>query len=79
MKLYSKYAVFPDGSTQEIRTNLRINQIVDLNGTPLPLPLGSSKIIAYRVIKQTTRETRGEENVFYHLELVWEEELREFT
>ncbi len=53
-----------------------MNQLVDLNGNSLPLPLPTARMIVYRVWKVTTQTSpRHEENVFYHLELVTRPEL----
>jgi hypothetical protein len=49
---------------------LRIDQLVDLNGRPLPLPLSTDRIIAYRVAKIRRQEGRGEEASYHYLELV---------
>ena len=70
MTLKSQYLVFPEGDRQEIEHSLRVNQIVDLNGNVLPLPLRNPKIIAYRIVKVRTVPTLGEENTYYYLELV---------
>ena len=78
MTIYTRLLVYPNGDTQEARVSLRINQIVDLNGYPLDLPLDTVKMIAYRVNKITTCESRGEETTSYHLELVRREEMLEY-
>ena len=70
---------YPDGGTQEARAPLRINQIVDLNGIPLDPPLGTVKMIVYRVSKITKHENRGEEATCYHLELVRRREMMEYV
>ena len=68
--------VYPEGDSREIEHDLRVNQLVDLNGNPLPLPLPTPRMIVYRVWKVSTETTRRhEENVFYHLELVTRPEL----
>ena len=59
----------------EIEHELRVNQLVDLNGNPLPLPLPSARMIVYRVWKVSTRAERNTEELFYHLELVTRPEL----
>lgn len=64
------YAVFPDGDTQELQGPLRIDELVDLNGRPLPLPLSTDRMIAYRVAKIRRQEGRGEEASYHYLELV---------
>ncbi len=67
--------VYPEGDSREIGHELRVNQLVDLNGNPLPLPLPSSRMIVYRVWKVSTEAERHSEEVFYHLELVTRPEL----
>jgi hypothetical protein len=59
----------------EIEHELRVNQLVDLNGNPLPLPLPSARMIVYRVWKVSTKAERNMEELFYHLELVTRPEL----
>lgn len=79
MTLTYRYLVFPDGDELEIEHELKIDQMVDLNGVALHLPLKSSKIIAYRVAKIHKRESRGEDNRYFHLELIPAYELEEFV
>jgi hypothetical protein len=67
--------VYPEGDSREIEHDLRVNQLVDLNGNPLPLPLPTSRMIVYRVWKVSTQSERHEEGVSYHLELVTRPEL----
>ncbi len=68
--------LYPEGDSREIEHELRVNQLVDLNGNPLRVPLPSSRMIVYRVWKVSTETTsRHEENVCYHLELVTRPEL----
>ncbi len=69
--------LYPEGDRREIEHELRVNQLVDLNGNPLSLPLPSDRMIVYRVWKISTETTdRHEENVCCHLELVTRPELR---
>lgn len=79
MELRSRLVVYPEGDTLEIEHDLSINQLVDLNGLPLRLPLPTSRMIAYRVFRKSTQVVRKEEIVSYHLELVSAAELRGFT
>jgi hypothetical protein len=67
--------VYPEGDVQEIPHRLHINQLVDLNGYPLPLPLATARVIVFRVYRMSTETSRGEEIVSYHLELVRRDEL----
>jgi hypothetical protein len=66
---------YPEGDDREIEHELRVNQLVDLNGYPLPLPLPTSRMIVYRVWKVSTRQERHTEEITYHLELVTRPEL----
>ena len=67
--------VYPEGDSREIEHELRVNQLVDLNGNPLSLPLPSARMIVYRVWKVATKAERNTEELFYHLELVTRPEL----
>jgi hypothetical protein len=70
---------YPEGDQREIDHLLAVNQLVDLNGCPVTLPLPTVKTIVYRVWKVTTAEERKMEEVTYHLELVTRPELEAFT
>jgi hypothetical protein len=78
MHYQEEYLVYPDGERQEAPTPLRINQIVDLNGYPLSLPLKSAKIIAYEVTRISRNEKKGETIVNYHLSLLNIRELESY-
>jgi len=69
--------VYPEGDSREIERELRVNQLVDLNGNPLSLPLPTPRMIAYRVWKISTRVERKCEETWYHLELATRPELEE--
>jgi hypothetical protein len=73
------YVVFPDGDRQEIQSALRIDELVDLNGRPLALPLPTERMIAYRVVKIRHQEARGEDVMLHYLELVPATELRSYV
>ena len=75
MTIYTYKLKYPEGDEKEIKHSLTFNQIVDLNGNPLGLPIQSSKMIVYRVFKVSTAEERGEVIKYYFLELVVGEEL----
>ncbi len=77
MTIYTDLLVYPEGDTQEALQQLTINQLVDLNGAPLALPLPTAKMIVYRVFKITKTEMKGETTTRYHLELVRRDELFE--
>ncbi len=70
---------YPEGDQREIGHALSVNQMVDLNGAPIHLPLATAKTIVYRVWKVTTAEERRMEEVTYHLELVTRPELEAYT
>ena len=69
------FIIYPEGDSREIEHELRVNQLVDLNGNPLALPLPSTRMIVYRVWKISTRAERHTEQISYHLELVTRPEL----
>jgi hypothetical protein len=73
------FIVFPEGDVQEIPGRLPINDIVDMNGNHLPLPLPTNRMIAFRVAKIQTKENRGGSETFHYLELLSAEELLAFT
>jgi hypothetical protein len=77
MRLTTREIVFPEGDRQEIAHALAVNQLVDFNGCPLPLPLATTRQIAYRVRRVSTASDRNGEVVSYYLELAGREELEE--
>jgi hypothetical protein len=79
MTLETRLLVYPEGDTQEIPHTLRFNQVVDINGRPLRLPLPTVKMIAYRVGKISTKEERGERTVSYHLDLLRRNDMIEIS
>ncbi|HUX51326.1 MAG TPA: hypothetical protein VMW73_11045 [Spirochaetia bacterium] len=79
MRIPLRIIVFPEGDRQEIPHTLRFNQLVDINGNPIPLPLATTKMIAYRVFRITSESTRNEDITEYHLEIVRPAELTEFV
>jgi hypothetical protein len=78
MTIDEYYIVYPEGECQELEAPLRIDQLVDLNGRPLPLPLPSPRVIAYRITKVRHTEERGVHAVFHYAELVSASELRSY-
>ncbi|MCL2704649.1 MAG: hypothetical protein FWE72_00380 [Spirochaetaceae bacterium] len=74
MKYDTKEIIYPEGDRQEISHTLYINQIVDINGYPLSLPVKTSKMIAYKVYRKSTQETRNEVITTFFLQqlTVWE-------
>lgn len=75
MTTITRFIVYPDGDVQEIPHDLQWNQIVDLNGSPLPLPLRNSRLIAYRVMGKRTAVGTGTEDVYFPLSLLTRPEL----
>jgi len=69
------YIVYPEGDIQEVDGRLGINELVDLNGRPLSLPLPNNRIIAFRVDKITVSEGRGGAATYHRLSLVSADEL----
>ncbi len=75
MTIYTYKLKYPEGDEKEIEHSLTINQIVDLNGNPIGLPIPSPKMIIYRVFRISTTEERGEITKYYFLELIVGKEL----
>jgi hypothetical protein len=73
------FIVFPEGDVQEISGRLPINGIVDINGNPLPLPLPTNRMIAFRIARIKTDENRGGNETYHFLELLSAEELRAYA
>ena len=71
--------IYPEGDSREISHSLHINQLVDINGFPVRLPLKSAKTIIYRVYKKSTSENRNEDVVSYYLEQLFIDELSELV
>ncbi|HAE21877.1 MAG TPA: hypothetical protein DCG47_06080 [Spirochaetaceae bacterium] len=74
MTIETHWLVYPDGERQETDRVLRMNDIVDMNGNPLPLPPPTDRMIAYRLYKMRRVEERGELDLLFYLELIpaWE-------
>jgi len=79
MTLYEFHLVFPDGDTQEISHQLQIQDIVNVNGIPLSLPLATNRLLAYHVSRKRTAEERGVNVTWYFLEQLNAAELLEYT
>jgi hypothetical protein len=73
------FIVYPEGDTQEIQGRLSINQLVDLNGNPLELPLPTNRMIVFRVVKIKTNEHKGGAETYHFLEQVSARELTEYV
>jgi hypothetical protein len=73
------FIVYPEGDTQEIHGRLTLNQLVDLNGNPLELPLPTNRMIVFRVVKIKTNEHKGGAETYHFLEQVDALELNEYV
>jgi len=73
------FIVYPEGDTQEIHGRLMLNQLVDLNGNPLELPLPTNRMIVFRVMKIKTNEYKGGTETYHFLEQVSARELTEYA
>jgi hypothetical protein len=79
MVLSTKRLIYPEGDIIEVGHNLKINELVDLNGMPLSLPLKTSRMIVYRVYRISTQNTRSEVITDYFLELMKRNELEGYV
>lgn len=79
MFLNEFFIVFPEGDVQEISRRIPIHELVDINGSPLPLPLPTNRMIAYRISRVKTNENRGGSETYHFLELLSAEELIPYT
>ena len=79
MTIDEYYIVYPEGELQELPGPLRIDELVDLNGRHLALPLPSPRIIAFRVTKIRHVEERGVHQVLHYVELVSAYELAAYS
>ena len=64
----SRVIVYPEGDFIEIERDLRVNELVDINGRPVRLPLATHKTIVYRVYRKSTSETRNGPVIRFYLE-----------
>jgi len=77
MKYDVREIVYPEGDRQQINHALSVNQIVDINGIPMRLPLAGIRTIAYRVYRKSTSEERNETITSFYLEQLNLAELEE--
>jgi hypothetical protein len=73
------FIVFPEGDVQEIPGRLTINEVVDINGRPLDIPLPTNRMIAFRISRIRVSENRGGNETFHFLELLSAEELNAYA
>ena len=71
--------IFPEGDTQEIEWAPSFNQLVDVNGRPLRLPLPTVRMLAYRVYRIDTEDSRNEHTIRYALEQMFPEDLAPYA
>ena len=79
MYITTRKIIYPEGDELEIEHSLAINELVDLNGFPLKLPLPTSRMIVYKIRKKTTDTYKGGETIKYFLELLTKYELEEYV
>ncbi len=79
MTIYTYVLRYPEGDEREIEHQLNFNQLVDINGNPVHLPLPTPKTIIYRVFKVSTNDNRYETTRYYYLELITGRELQELA
>ncbi|MCL2093254.1 MAG: hypothetical protein FWH12_03575 [Treponema sp.] len=77
MYIREYFIVFPEGDSQEIHGRLMLNQLVDMNGNPLDLPLPTNRMIVFQVMKIKTNEYKGGAQTYHFLEQVSAQELAE--
>jgi hypothetical protein len=73
------FIVFPEGDVQEISGRLSLNEMVDVNGGPLDLPLPTNRMLVFRVARIRTRENKGGNETYHYLEPMSAAELEEYT
>jgi hypothetical protein len=73
------FIVFPEGDSQEIHGRLPLNQLVDINGNPLDLPLPTNRMIVFRVAKIRTNDYKGGSEIYHYLEQLSAPELLEYV
>ena len=79
MQIHEFFIVFPDGDTQEIQHRLRLNQLVDVNGIPVRLPLPTNRMVVFEVAKIKTDDHKGGSETYHFLEQLSAQELMEYV
>ena len=79
MYMTDYFIVFPEGDTQEIRGRLPLNELVDVNGTPVSLPLPTNRMVVFRVNKVKTNDYKGGSETYHFLEQLSARELLEYV
>ena len=73
------FVEFPEGDTQEIQGRLRLNQLVDVNGNPIALPLPTNRMVVFRVTRIRVNEYKGGNETYHYLEQLSARELLEYV
>ena len=73
------FIVYPDGDTQEIQGRLRLNQLVDVNGNPVDLPLPTNRMVVFEVARIKTKDYKGGSETYHFLEQLSAQELLEYV
>lgn len=79
MRYVTRQLVYPEGDTQEIEWSLRFGQLVDVSGKPLNLPVPTVRMLAFRVGRISTDETRNEDITSYYLEQLFPDDLAAYS
>jgi hypothetical protein len=79
MRYATRQIVYPEGDRQEIDWTLNFGQLVGVSGRPLGLPVPTVRMIAFRVKRISTEETRNEDITSYYLEQLFPEDLAEYA
>jgi hypothetical protein len=75
MFLNEYFIVFPEGDVQEVPGRIALNELVDINGRELALPLRTNRMIVFRVARIAVKENKGGNETFHYLELMGADEL----
>ena len=79
MYMSDYFIVFPEGDSQEIQGRLRLNELVDVNGNPLALPLPTNRMVVFRVARISVNEYKGGNETYHYLEQLSAGELMEYV
>jgi hypothetical protein len=79
MRYATRQLVYPEGDRQEIDWTLNFGQLVGVSGQPLSLPVPTVRMIAFRVRRISTEETRNEDITSYYLEQLFPQDLAEYS
>ena len=79
MRYVTRQLVFPEGDRQEIQRALSFGDLVDVSGRPLTLPVPTVRMLAFRVRRISTEETRNEDITSYYLEQLFPDDLAAYS